>query len=213
MAEVQPVRRDWCGTVTVAASGPGLTESVASVCEAARSAGRCRIVVVNDAWRRLPQAEILYACDDAWWDIHRGAPDFAGEKWSSHDCDGGVSNDKSVVADKYGLRLVCGAQLSGFSRDVSRIHYGHNSGFQAVNLAILKGAERIVLVGFDMRYVGDLKHFFGDHPPGLRQPMFDNFIEAFRSACPPPVPILNATPGSALKCFPMVDLTEELNRV
>jgi len=67
-----------------------------------------------------------------------------------------------------------------------------------------------VLVGFDMRQVGGRAHFFGDHPEGLRNNTdFRGFITAFRQA-QAPVPIVNATPGSALDCYPMVTLEEAL---
>ena len=111
------------------------------------------MIAVNDAYRLFPDAAVLYACDSEWWDVHGGCPDFAGEKWSSHSVDAGGHNDKREVAKKYGLKLVEGRDRDGFSFDPACIHYGSNSGFQAVNLAILFGAKRIVLVGFDMRGV------------------------------------------------------------
>ncbi len=165
-----------------------------------------KIIAVNDAHRLLPFADVLYACDSAWWNHHKGARSFAGERWSSH----GLcrkSNDKSDAARDYGLLLVGGRDShEGFSLDPDHIHYGSNSGFQAVNLAILFGARRIVLVGFDMH--GD--HFFGKHPKGLRNATsYAGFLRAFERAAkflPAHISILNATPGSALRCFPMVDL-------
>lgn len=165
-----------------------------------------RIIAVNDAHRLLPFADILYACDAAWWNMHKGVREFGGERWSSH----GLcrkSNDKSDAARDHGLLLVAGRDShEGFSLDPDCIHYGSNSGFQAVNMAILLGATRIILVGFDMRGT----HFFGKHPKGLRNATsFVNFIRAFERAAkylPKHITILNATPGSALRCFPMVDL-------
>ena len=153
----------------------------------------------------------MYACDAAWWRVHEGAPTFRGEKWSTH---GSKShNDKLELADLYGLNLVQGADSRnsvGFSTDPAVIHYGSNSGFQAVNLAILFGCRRIVLVGFDMHGT----HFFGRHPKGLRNTTnYANFIRAFDLAAkrlPAGVEIVNATPGSALRCFPMVNLDDYL---
>jgi hypothetical protein len=122
------VRPRWSGVIVVAATGPSLTEEVADMCRGHR------VIAVNDAYRLMSYADVLYACDAAWWKVHKGCPGFAGEKWSSHD-DG--SNDKLDAAEKYGLRLVSGANDAGFSRDQSVVHYGGgNSGFQAVNLAI-----------------------------------------------------------------------------
>ena len=172
------------------------------------------MVAVNDAYRLLPWADVLYACDAAWWETHKGCPDFNGEKWSSHGLPGRIRhNDKSHVAAKYGLNLIGGMDREGFSLDPSIIHYGSNSGFQAVNLAMLWGAERIVLVGFDM-HAGGGRHFFGNHPAPLRNAAsFANWINRFCVAAkglPDHIEILNATPGSALNCFPKVNLNDAL---
>jgi hypothetical protein len=193
----------------VAATGPSLTPEVAA------SVKGCNIVAVNDAWRLLPFAQVLYACDASWWTVHKGASGFAGERWSSHGAAGRIRhNDKALVAAKYRLNLVEGRDGSTFSTDPGFIHYGSNSGFQAVNLALLMGAIRIVLVGFDMQAVDGRKHFFGDHCAGLRNTSnYRNFIQAFERAAkalPAGLEILNATPGSALRCFPMVDLHDAL---
>jgi hypothetical protein len=126
----------------VAASGPSLTSEVAEAI-----AGR-NIVAVNDAYRLLPFAQVLYACDATWWNAHQGCPGFAGEKWSSHGAVGRVRhNDKSATALRHRLNLIEGQDGEGFSFDPGLIHYGSNSGFQAVNLALLMGATRIILVG------------------------------------------------------------------
>ena len=202
------------GVVIVAGAGPSLTPEVAAAC-----AG-LPVIAVNDAYRLFPGARALYACDADWWRVHDGCPDFAGEKWSSHTVDpNGHHNDKleSGVARQYGLRLIEGRDGDGFSFEPNVIHYGSNSGFQAVNLALQFGARRVVLVGFDMRLVDGARHFFGDHPEPLRNGgAYTNFIRAFRSAAatlPDNVEIINATPGSALKCFPMMELREALGNV
>lgn len=183
----------------MAASGQSLTEEQA---ELIRASG-LPAIAVNDAYRRLPFAPVLYACDKAWWKVHRGAPDFGGERWSSHEAGG---NDKLATAEEFGLRLVAGRDGRVFSLDPSHIRYGHNSGFQAINLAILFGARRIVLCGFDMHGT----HFFGAHPQPLRNPAsYASFIRAFTTAAqelPDHISIVNCSPGSALTAFRKGDL-------
>jgi hypothetical protein len=155
----------------------------------------------------MPWADALYSCDARWWDLHK--PDFAGGKWSSHHAPG---NDKLGAATRHGLHLVRGQTGKGFSMDPGCIHYGGNSGFQALNLALLFGAVDIVLVGFDMRLVAGRSHFFGDHPAGLRRTCgYQNFIRVFEVAAgglPGGIGIRNATPGSALRCFPEINLDQ-----
>lgn len=190
--------------VIVAAPGPSLTPDVVEVCRGQR------VVVVQDAYRLLPRADVLYGCDAAWWRERKGAAEFEGERWSSHHVGRGVGNDKSSIGPQYGLRLVEGRDKPGFSFDPAWIHYGKNSGFQAVNLALLMGASRVVLVGFDMHGT----HFFGPHRRPLRQtPDYRNFINAFAKAAEllrPGIEIVNATPGSALKCFPRLSLEDAI---
>lgn len=50
-----------------------------------------------------------------------------------------------------------------------RLGSGGNSGFQAVNLAAVAGARRIVLTGFDMSLNGG-SHWHGDHNDLLGNP-------------------------------------------
>ena len=148
-------------------------------------------------------------------DSHGGAPGFAGERWSTHDTD---CNDKLATAQKYGLHLVLGRDGAEFSADPSVLTYGSpaHSGFQAVGLALLKGCTRIALVGFDLRVVSGRSHFFGDHPQPLRTNSdadFRRFTQSFERAAkllPAGVEIINCTAGSALRCFPMVDLETAL---
>lgn len=155
-----------------------------------------------------PAADVLYACDAAWWDCSGPKPgEFAGECWSSHSENKGVNDYKTDAAERHGLTLVAGDKQHGFSLTLGVIHYGDNSGFQAVNLAIQFGASEIWLLGFDMQDTG---HFFGEHPDACRKGMTPASWRAhFESAArdmPPGLQIFNATPGSALQCFPRVTL-------
>ena len=193
----------------VAASGPSLNEEIAQAC-----AG-LHVIAVNDAYRLFPFADVLYACDGSWWDLHSGCLDFKGERWSSHG--NKTHNEKLGIASRYGLKLISGRDAEGFSLDPNYIHYGGNSGFQAVNLAIhfLGGAGRIVLVGFDMRIVGGKRHFFGNHPATLMQTSagYKAWPKQFERAAkmlPKEIEIMNATPGSAMQCFPMVALRDAI---
>lgn len=198
--------RRWAGRCVVAASGPSLTPNVAALCRGER------VIAVNDAYKLLPFADVLYACDSAWYEHHKGCRDFAGERWTSHSLS--PKNDKRQLAERYGLRVIAGEDRPGFSADPAKVHYGNNSGYQAVNLAILFGADPIILVGFDMRAIDGKRHFFGNHEAPLRDghsftTWVNNFERAAKMLSGGPR-IINATPGSALKCFPMVGLDEAL---
>lgn len=191
------------------ASGPSLTRA-----DAAHARARCgRVLVVNDAWRLCPDADALYACDGQWWRHHEGVPDFAGEKWTQ---------DQGAAA-ALGLRWVkCDTETGvGLSSDPRLVRSGstgggNNGGHQAFNMAVLRGAARIVLLGFDMKLgAGAKRHFFGDHPGPLnRDSNYAAMIEGFRPAAADAaalgVEVVNCTPGSGLDAFPRVPLEEVL---
>lgn len=193
----------WAGrTVVIAASGPSLTpEQIAEA--SASSAVR---VVINTTYKSFPSADLLYACDGTWWDAYQGAPDFPGAKWSQ---DGPAS-------ERYGLRRVRAAVGQAFSLDPTRIGTGANSGFQAVNIAVLAGAARVLLIGFDMGLDQGRTHHHGDHPGGLNNPneaqaerwrsAFEDAAETLRRANHP-VEIVNCSRRTALSCFPRGELS------
>lgn len=164
----------------------------------------------QDAHRLLPWADVLYGCDDRWWDQYQGVPSFMGEKWSTHG-DAHAANDKRQQAEKYGIHLVTGRRDEGFSLDPGIIHYGDNSGFQSINLAILLGATYIVLVGFNM---GGRGHFFGDHPaPLFNQDDYKKWVPHFDRAAellPKNITIINTTPNTELHSFRELPLNEAI---
>jgi len=182
-------------TVACIASGASLTREDCELC------GKLKTIVVNDAYRLAPFAHVLYAADLDWWRHHNGVPEFDGLK---------VTHDPRA-AKRYGLKHITvrssngGAELKGVSLDPAYVHSGGNSGFQAFNLAVLFGARRILLLGYDMQGT----HFFGEHPGALRKTQdYANWIRRFGTvpAMLPNVEILNCTRATALKCFPQATL-------
>lgn len=191
----------------VAATGPSLTVEVVDYIRQRKEGKHC--IAINTAYQRMIYADILWACDARWWEAYHGARDFAGERWSSHHVTG---DDKARIAARYNVNLVAGYRSETFSLKPDVIHYGRNGGFQAVNLAILLGAKPIVLVGFDMRKVDGKRHFFGDYKSGLANgELYQEWVRIFTNAAkrlPAEIEIINATPGSALTCFPMKRLED-----
>lgn len=186
----------------VAATGPSLTPEIAKECE-----GQW-VIAVNDAYRLLPFARTLYAADTDWWVIHNGCPDFQGEKLTC--LTGKGPKPRHGVIEKYGLSTIQGKLGGGFSMDPSYIHFGSNSTFQAVNVALHRGAGLVILVGADMHGT----HFFGKHPKPLRDTRnYKTFIYRFTDASKinKDIRIINATPGSHLSCYPIMTLAEALS--
>jgi hypothetical protein len=162
----------------------------------------------------MPWADKLYGCDVKWWNHYEGVPEFAGEKWTACERDPKHHNHKAIECEKYSINAVRGAAGydAGFSFNPEIIHYGDNSGFQAVNLALLLGSTYVVLVGFNF---GGKGHFFGDHPqPLYNQDNYTQWLKHFdtaQAALPDHVTIINATPDSKLTSFPMMSLEDAIN--
>lgn len=200
------MNKRWTGkTVAILASGPSLAS------ESLDALRGLPVIVINDSWRKYPDAEILYACDPPWWKHHGGVPAFTGERWSQHK--GAAS--WPAEAEAVGIRVIRSAPNAGVSTDPSLIHTGANSGFQALNLAILAGASRILLLGYDMQATDGRTHWFGDHPgPLKRTSPYALFRKSFDDAAEQiarlGVEVINCSSQTSLTCFPRVALLEVL---
>lgn len=164
-----------------------------------------KTIAVNDAYKLAPWADILYACDNQWWEWHKGVPDFEGYKLQHNN--GKSIKDHSCYKGPYpGVDSMISDGLSGFSDRTDRIRTGGNSGYQALHIAIQLGASTIILLGYDMHANEGPSHWFGEHPNG-KQPddRYTKWIKEFSAlreeADRRDIEIINATPGSALKCF------------
>lgn len=196
-----PVPRLWPGeTVTICASGPSLTEEDVNYVR-----GKCRVIVINSTYKMAPWADLLYACDWGWWNKYQ--PEFAGMK---------VSQDVNVLK-LGGVLRVPSCDDPGISFDPLRINQGTNSGFQALNLAVLLGAKRVILLGYDMQLTDGKTHWHGDHPSGLNNPVhgqFPSWCRVYEEAAPQlagaGIEVINATRQTALGAFPRVALESVL---
>jgi hypothetical protein len=192
------VPRTWIGETAVCiASGPSLTaEDVGYV------RGKARSIVVNNGYQLAPWADVLYAADARWWIWHKGAPGFAGLKFTC-----------GSPPPQYGVtRLACASE-SGLSHDPAALCTGQNGGYQAINLAFLFGVARIVLLGYDLQLGPDHEeHWHGPHnprsrvAPSLLEQKLARFRAAFTALVAPlnaaGVAIVNCTRSTALTCFP-----------
>lgn len=201
---------DWKGqTVVIAASGPSLIEY-----DIIYAKGRAKFIAVNDVYKIAPFADIVYASDARWWRHHNFLKDaihVRGQRWT-HDHNGSAWLKE---APENGLRMIHGKNLNGLSQDPHTIHFGGNSGFQALNLAVNCGAKKIILLGFDCMRWGDRTHFFGSHPAFLeRDSPFALFRQYFKIAAAELVhrgiDVVNCTRVTSLQCFKQEQLRNVL---
>jgi hypothetical protein len=94
------------------------------------------------------------------------------------------------------------------------LRMGRNSGQTAIALAAAFGAKRIVLLGFDMRFVNGRSHHHDSYKASDPKLYARDFIPHFAGwnamAKAAKIQVLNATPGSALREFPMINIEEVL---
>lgn len=186
------------------ATGPSLTEEVVETIKPYKE--EFVVFGINDAYRQIDFLEEHYACDTKWWtmwgeDFRKTYPKLSS--WTQ--C--------KTSAEKYGLNFINGKHAKEFSINPNLIHYGANSGYQALNLAFLMGGRRFLLVGYNMQQVGSQKHFFGNHPPGLNSNSpYGMFVKNYETIQPDIRElVINCTPDSALTAFKKMDLEKALN--
>jgi hypothetical protein len=129
--------------------------------------------------------------------------DFDGEFWTQNEA---WQKDEPA---QWGIRVLTSLAQPGLSTKEGTIHRGGNSGYQAVNLAYHLEASHILLLGFDMMITNGTRHWFGEHPEGLRLASnYVNFSENFNSIIPADygIEIWNLSRQTALTAFPIYDL-------
>jgi len=151
-------------------------------------------------------ADVLYACDGPWWDeyIEEVRRSFPGDCWTQ-DLDS---------SNRYKLSYVAARKGPGLGKE-KIIHTGENGGYQAMNLAYLLGASKIILLGMDMQKTGNKCHWHGEYPSPLnRHSPYNKWVKNFdslaRDLYDAGVEVINATRTSALNCFKKVNLEDAL---
>lgn len=180
---------DWGGqTAIVVGSGPS---AATTPLELAR--GRARVIAVNESWRLVPWADVLYATDGIWWTERKGVPEFKGQRVTA----------SPYAVKQFGIELFAPA--------------GATSGLRAIYLAEKNKANPILLVGFEM-HTGNGVHWHEPHGGRLRNPgkpemnvwRMDMDLAA-RKLAARGTKVINCTPSSALKCFLSAPFVEAIN--
>jgi hypothetical protein len=198
---------DWTGKAcAIVASGPSTKRVKVDALQ-----GQMRVIAIKENVELAPWADVLYGCDAAWWRNANGLPNYTGLKvcatgrLTSRFPDIHVVQVKDPSCD----RLVLTEPAVGS---------GGNSGFQALNLAVLFGARRVLLIGFDMTDQFGVHWYGRANGNGRSNPAEWNFKRwraAFVTASvqlkAAGVQVLNASDLSVLTCFPKVKLEEALH--
>jgi hypothetical protein len=207
-APVTPVAKLWPGdTVVCLASGPSLTKGDVDLVR-----GKAKVIAINASYALAPWADALYCADvhPFKWYWNSGPKGF--ERVSMREF-AGLKFSVSPEAGKWsGVSIVGRGREDSLSLDPKRVCLGRNSGYQAINLAVLLGAVRVVLLGYDMQVATDgRKHFFGDHPDKRRSP-YPTFRQSFNSLVKPlkaaGVDVVNCSRHTSVTAFRRQSLNE-----
>lgn len=172
-------------TVILLAPGPSMSQALAN---RVREIPDVSVGVVTSAWPLAPWADFLAAQDVAWWlknpEVHA---EFSGAKYSAN----------RIRQD------VVRVQSSGISSAT-------NSGVLALEVARLRGAERVIMLGFDQHGT----HYFGPYKNGLtntpqhRRQSHKHQFRTWWHMHKGSLEVLNCTEGSSLTVFPISTLEE-----
>ncbi len=164
--------------------------------------------------------DVVLGCNYQFWDHYwEQIKDYRCHKWTT----------RPELEGKYpGLNYIEERWEDSLSTDPSYICAHHGSGPQILNMALHYGCTVMLLIGWDMRFLGKVdrrtyekRHYFGEdeltanHWPmtgpngelaGLIKEM--ETIDAGALG----VEIINCTPNSAMQCFPMMSLDTALEK-
>ncbi len=156
-----------------------------------------------------PWASALFFTDHSWFETHREIV----EEWPSLVFTL-ARHSKAALPDKL-KRLEIEPWAADFPLPGSMtIRQGRSSGHTAVSLAAALGATTIVLLGYDVSFDNGRSHHHDDYSEADPLIYERDFLPAWagwnEAALRIGVQVLNATPGSALREFPMVLLDDLL---
>lgn len=157
------------------------------------------VIVTNSAFEDAPWADVLYFMDYAWWDYNK-------EKLAQFG--GLIVTIKRSFKESKRVKQLEPAPHGYLEERPGFLNYTNNSGLGAILLARRLGAKRIVLFGFDNRRVEGADNYHSRHKNQIKQEVYNKMQKDFNykaELLKEDTEVLNATPNTALECFPVVD--------
>jgi hypothetical protein len=196
----QPVWRD--KTVFILGGGASLLGFDASVLRGEDKG----VMVLNSSYLLAPWADMLHFVDTLWSEKHLEVI----KNWPTPYVVTTSLGAKRAQPDKIKRVQVHleASFLHGSDRGLVRV--GASSGHSGIGIAAACGAKTIVLLGYDMKFVGGRSHhhdeYFIDNEDLFAQAFLPAFEGWNKMAVKDGIKILNASPNSVLDEFPRVNL-------
>lgn len=198
IGKIEPIFKD--NTIFLIGGGPSLKDF-----DFKRLKGK-RTIAINKAFLFYPEADALYWTDSrfyTWYkdDINK----FKGMK---------VTNKPKP--NRHDIINLQDTGRDGLEMRPTAIRHGNNSGYAAINLAVHLGANRIVLLGYDMKMLNKVTHWHDGYDivqsPNVYArsmlPYFDGLVNPLHEL---DIEVYNGNLDSAIKCFPRINLDVALN--
>jgi hypothetical protein len=193
-------KRDWKNTVYIIGGGSSLTGFNFQQLQ-----GRI-VLVINDAMLRLPWATAVFSADRTWASKRsKELAQFNGERYLA---------TGTLEPDIPEITHLMRDNDPGLSEHPQFLRVRGTSGYGALNLAFLKGAPQIVLLGFD--YYAPQQRWYKNYswPSDTMPSDFQDWAKEFDSMIPQlkrsRVEVWNANPESRITAFPTITLKEIL---
>lgn len=182
--------------VVVLASGPSLTAEDIEQTEGMKT------IAVNQTIFTAPHAEYCYAYDDKWWIEY-------GEEVKKLKCNRVTCSIKAHTLGAERLPKASGKFDGSFA-------VGSSSGAHAICLAVMLGATKVILLGFDCQHTEGKRHHHEDYPDGFGnadrpERWIKEHEKIAQGAKNLGVRIINCTRHTALECYEKQALSEALN--
>lgn len=201
--------KDWRGrTAAVIGCGPSVKTSGLE-----HLRDKMHAIVINNAYKLAPWADILYSCDMGWWRHYEKEWRTFGNLKLTHEaltCKHFPGLERIEIPNAAGDRLLI--------EQPGVIGAGGNGGFQAFNLLVQFGATRIALVGIDCTLINGA-HWHGRHPVPLNNPAESN-VARWRKAFNESsgiinglgIEVINCSAVSEISAYPKMTVPEMIER-
>ena len=164
------------------------------------------VIGTNDAYVIASFIPYLYFMDCPWYIQHRDALDhYDGVKIST--C--------VKCANAYDVVYLKTGSPRGIDDRKGYLCRGNNSGYGAINVAVKFSPSKIILLGYDMRFVDGRANFHNNHTREVKEERYtEEFYKTYEYLKEPlsakGIEIFNATPNSKLQTFPVISPDEVL---
>lgn len=162
-------------------------------------------VAINSSFEKLPNATVLYWCDEPWaaknydsLEGHKCKLRFSARYGVSDDT---LHNKKGIAGSTFLRRM----GTYGIDRNKDNV-CGNHSGPHAINLIANMRPNRIFLLGFDLTHIQGHSHWHDYNPTSIDPEIYaDQFIPCLNSMAEPlkaaGIKVINLSMKSALLCF------------